>query len=138
MISEQLLLDHIKPNLVGLQHPVKAFLYSSSLEHLPSKSTTCMEYALTQRVKDICMTINVSQFFFAMKSEKGHSSLPDCYRFSLVKDKASLSLDNMAKLGALTGLYLEGIGASCYNDDAYYCEICLSPRASPPSLPSTF
>ena len=52
-----------------------------------------------------------------MKSEKGHSSLPDCYRFSLVKDKASLSLGNMAKLGALTGLYLEGIGASCYNDD---------------------
>ena len=87
------------------------------LEVLPSKSTTCMEFALTQRVKDIFMTINVNQFFIAMKSEKGHSSLPDCYRFSLVKDKASLSLGNMAKLGALTGLYLEGIGASCYNDD---------------------
>ena len=46
-----------------------------------------------------------------MKTEgRGHSSLPDCYRFSLIKDMASLSLGNMAKLGSLTGLYMAGIG----------------------------
>ena len=46
-----------------------------------------------------------------MKTERwGHSSLPDCYRFSLIKDIASLSLGNMAKLGSLTGLYMAGIG----------------------------
>ena len=52
-----------------------------------------------------------------MKSEKGHSSLPDCYRFSMVRDSASLTLGNMTKLGALTGLYLEGIGAIGDNED---------------------
>ena len=47
-----------------------------------------------------------------MKPDKGHSSLPDCHRFSLVTDRSSLSLGNMAKLGSLTGLYLAGIGGN--------------------------
>ena len=47
-----------------------------------------------------------------MKPDKGHSSLPDCHRFSLVTDRSSLSLGNIAKLGSLTGLYLAGIGGN--------------------------
>ena len=61
-----------------------------------------------------------------MKSEKGHSSLPDCHRFSLVTDRSSLSLGNMAKLSALTGLYLEGIGVSWdneYNNNEIYDKV---------------
>ena len=60
----------------------------------------------------ISKDVNVTQFCVAMKPEKGHSSLPDCHRFSLVTDRSSLSLGNMAKLGSLTGLYLAGIGGN--------------------------
>lgn len=60
----------------------------------------------------ISIDVNVTQFCVAMKPEKGHSSLPDCHRFSLVTDRSSLSLGNMAKLGSLTGLYLAGIGGN--------------------------